>query len=192
MQVEVPPSDLLPDRRRRAVPYLYTDAEIAALIAAAATLRTAHRAATLGTLIGVLAATATRRGEAIALDRDDLQPNAGVIVIRAGKFGKSRELPLHPSTVIAISEYLRRADRPRAVEPDDRALLVGDDGRRVSPNVVDHRVPSTGGKRAGLRPRSANCRPRAHDLRHYADGWVMRPVGLFGPVRVVPAVILSA
>lgn len=163
--VEVPPSDLLPDRRRRAVPYLYTDAEIAALIGAAATLRTAHRAATLRTLIGVLAATGMRRGEAIALDRGDLQPNAGVIVIRAGKFGKSRELPLHPSTVIAVSEYLRRADRPRAVEPDDRALLVGDDGRRVSPDVVNHEFRALV-KRAGLRPRSANCRPRAHDLRH--------------------------
>jgi integrase len=106
-----------------------------------------------------------RRGEAIALDRDDLQPDAGVIVIRAGKFDKSRELPLHPSTVTAISEYLRRPDRPRAVEPDDRALLVGDDGLRISPNVANHEFRALV-QRAGLRPRSANCRPRAHDLRH--------------------------
>jgi integrase len=91
--VEIPPSDLLPERRRRAVPYLYSDEEIVRLIDAAGTLCTPHRAATFRTLIGVLAATGMRRGEAIALDRDDFDPIAGVIVIRAGKFDKSRELP---------------------------------------------------------------------------------------------------
>jgi integrase len=66
---------------------------------------------------------------------------------------------------VRVSQYLRRADRPRAVEPDDRALLVGDDGRRISPNIVNHEFRALV-KRAGLRPRSAHCRPRAHDLRH--------------------------
>jgi integrase len=163
--VEVPPSDLLPDRRCRAVPYLYAEEEIAALLDAAGALCTPHRAATFRTLIGLLAATGMRRGEAIALDRDDFDPDAGVIVIRAGKFDKARELPLHPSTVIAVSEYLHRPDRPRAVDPDDRALLVADDGRRISPNVVSHEFRALV-NRVGLRPRSMNCRPRAHDLRH--------------------------
>ena len=83
-----------------------------------------------------------------------------MIVIRAGKFGKSRELPLHPSDRDALSEYLHRADRPR---PSTRttALLVGDDGRRLSPNVVNHDVPSTASRRAGLRPRSASVPARA-------------------------------
>lgn len=105
-----------------------------------------------------------RRGEAIALDRDDFDADSGVIVIRAGKFDKARELPVHRTTVNAVSAYLHRADRPRAT-PDDHALLVGDDGHRVSPNVVNHEFRALA-QQAGLRPRSAACRPRAHDLRH--------------------------
>jgi integrase len=162
--VEVPASDLLPDRRRRAVPYLYSDQQIAALLDAAGTLCTPHRAATLQTLIGLLAVTGMRRGEAIALDRDDFDPDTRAIVIRHGKFDKARELPLHSTTVNAVSAYLRRPDRPAAAGAD-RALLVGDDGRRVSPNVVNHEF-RTLVQRAGLRPRSEGCRPRAHDLRH--------------------------
>jgi len=163
--VKVPPSDLLPDRRRRAVPFLYTDAEIAALVQAAGTLRTPHRVATMRTLIGLLTVTGMRRGEALGLDRDDFDPTAGVMIVRSGKFGKSRELPLHPTTVAAISDYLRRSDRPLSADPTERSLLVGDDGRRVSPNVANHtfhRLTIT----AGLGPRSARCRPRQHDLRH--------------------------
>jgi integrase len=128
--VEVPPSDLLPDHRRRAVPFLYTDAEIAALLEAAGTVRPPHRAAIVQTLIGLQAVTGMRRGEAIGLDRDDFDPGAGVLLVRAGKFGKSRELALHSSTVTAVSDYLQRADRPRVVDPTERALLLGDNGRR--------------------------------------------------------------
>ncbi|MGH2869175.1 MAG: tyrosine-type recombinase/integrase [Solirubrobacteraceae bacterium] len=163
--VEVPPSDLLPDRRRRAVPFLYTDAEIAALLDAAGTLRPPHRIATVQTLIGLLAVTGMRRGEAIGLDRDDFDPAAGVLIVRVGKFGKSRELPLHPTTVEALSAYLKRPDRPRSADPTQRALLVGDDGRRFSANVANHTFRALTVK-AGLRPRSARCRPRQHDLRH--------------------------
>lgn len=163
--VEVPPSDLLPDRRRRAVPFLYTDAEIAALLEAAGTLRTPHRVATVRTMIGLLAVTGMRRGEVIGLDCDDFDPAAGVLIVRAGKFGKSRELPLHATTVVAVSDYLGRSDRPPPVDPTDCALLVGDDGQRFSPNVANHTFRALAVK-AGLRPRSARCRPRQHDLRH--------------------------
>ena len=99
---EVPPADLLPRRRSRATPYLYSDDEVAALIAAAATLRTPHRVATYQTLIGLLAVTGMRVGEALALDRGDIDRTEGVLTIRTSKFGKSRELPVHPSTVDAL------------------------------------------------------------------------------------------
>lgn len=163
--VEVPASDLLPEPHRRAVPYLYSDAEIAALIDAAGTLPTPHRVATFRTLIGLLAVTGMRRGEVIALDRNDFNPTTGVITVRAGKFGKSRELPLHPSTVAALSSYLRRPDRPPSSTADAPALLVRDDGRRLSPSTVNHTFHALT-LLAGLRPRSAECRPRMHDLRH--------------------------
>jgi integrase len=164
LPVEVPPSDLLPEQRKRAVPYLYSDTDIAALITQAGTLSSSHRVATFRTLIGVLAVTGMRRGEAIAVDRGDFDPMLGVITVWHGKFDKARELPLHPTTVAAVDGYLRRPDRPRCVT-SELALFVGDDGRRISPNVVNHTF-RTLTRLAGLRLRSAECRPRLHDLRH--------------------------
>ena len=84
---EVPPAGLLPQRPRRASPYLYSDADIAALIAAAASLRTPLRRVTLATLIGLLAVSGMRVGEAIALDRGDVDLAAG----RAGA-GAARQV----------------------------------------------------------------------------------------------------
>jgi integrase len=162
--VEVPAADLLPDRPHRATPYLYSDAQIAALIAAAATLATPHRVATLQAMIGLLSVTGMRVGEAIALDRCDLDARNGSLVIREAKFGKSRELPLDQSVVDALRRYLRRRDRPQAQAPTP-ALLVSSAGTRLLYTNVQntfHRLV----QRAGLQPRSANCRPRLHDLRH--------------------------
>ena len=64
---EVPPADLMPWRPRRAVPYLYSDGEIVALMDGATVIPTPHRAATMRTLIGLLAITGMRVGEAIVL-----------------------------------------------------------------------------------------------------------------------------
>jgi integrase len=162
-EVEVPPAGLLTGRSRRATPYLYTDEQIAALIGAAETLGTTHRTATFQTLIGLLAVTGMRLGEAIGLDRDDLDSRHGVLTVH-GKYGKTRELPLHRTAVDALCRYLRRRDRPPS-PPGERALLVSEAGSRLLASNVQH----TFGRmraRAGLRPRSAACRPRLHDVRH--------------------------
>ncbi|HEY6422694.1 MAG TPA: tyrosine-type recombinase/integrase, partial [Pseudonocardiaceae bacterium] len=87
---EVPPADLLPRQRRRANPYLYTEAEIAALMAAAETLRFPLRTATYQTLIGLLATTGMRVGECVALDRDDLDRPGRCLLVRNAKFGDTR------------------------------------------------------------------------------------------------------
>lgn len=164
---EVPAADLLPWRRCRATPYLYSDEEIAALIAAARTLHTPHRVATYQTLIGLLAVTGMRVGEAIGLDRGDFDAKTGLVIVRRGKFGKSRELPIHASTVEALRSYLRRRDRPRpaASTRNNSALFVSSAGSRLLYGNVQwtfRRLVS----RAGLEPRSAKCRPRLHDIRH--------------------------
>ena len=161
---EVPAAELLPWRRRRATPYLYTDAEIAALIAACASLRFPLRVATYGTLLGLLAISGLRVGEAIRLDRGDLDLERGLLLVRDGKFGKSRELPLHATAVRALRDYLRRRQRlqPR---PQAEALFVSLAGTRLrycNVNWTFLRLV----RRAGLEPRSATCRPRLHDLRH--------------------------
>ena len=166
---EVPPVDLLPGRSCRATPYLYSEEEIAALIDAAGTLRTPHRVATYRTLIALLTVTGIRVGEAINLDRSDFDAVNGLLIIRRGKFGKSRELPLHPSAVTALGEYLRRGDRPRQLTP---ALLVSTAGTRLLYTNVQptfRRLVC----QVGLKPRSASCRPRLHDLRH---GFAVRTI----------------
>lgn len=161
---EVPPADLLAWRRCRATPYLYSEQDVAALMHAAAPLRTPHRVATYRTLIALLAVTGMRVGEAIGLDRSDFDSRNGLLLIRKGKFGKCRELPLHPSAVDALRRYLRRRDRPRSAAGVP-ALLVSSVGTRLLYGNV-HCTFRRMVDRAGLQSRSASCRPRLHDLRH--------------------------
>jgi integrase len=161
---QVPPPDILPGRARRATPYLYSPEEITALMDAAATLRRSHRRATYRTLIGLLAATGIRVGEAIGLDRQDFDAVDGVLTIRNGKFGKSREVPLHPSTAAAIDGYLRRTDRPQHI-PNVRALFLSPIGTRLLYVNVQNTFQRLV-RHSGIAPRSGTCRPRLHDLRH--------------------------
>ena len=161
---EVPAAELLPWRRRRATPYLYTDAEIAALLAACASLRFPLRVTTYRTLLGLLAVSGLRVGEAIRLDRGDLDLDRGLLLVRDSKFGKSRELPLHATAVRALRTYLRRR-QPLQPGPQAEALFVSLAGTRLRYSNVNWTFLRLV-RRAGLEPRSATCRPRLHDLRH--------------------------
>jgi len=161
--VEVPAAGLLPRRLTRPIPYLYRDAEILALIQAARSLRTPHRAATYQTLIGLLASSGMRIGEAIGLDRHHFDPGLGVVVV-SGKFDKTRELPLAPSTVKALCRYLERRDRPPSATAEP-ALFVSSAGTRLKLDCVESTFAILR-RRAELAPRSANCRPTIHGLRH--------------------------
>jgi integrase/recombinase XerD len=161
---EVPPADLLPARSGRATPYLYTDAEIAALIEAARGLRAPLRALTLPTLIALLATTGLRIGEALALDRADLDLAEGILTVRAGKLAKARELMLHPTSVAALTEYLAQRER-LCPAPADPALFLSLAGTRLL--YCNFHLAFCGlVAAAGIRPRSGACRPRPHDLRH--------------------------
>lgn len=162
--VPVPPPRLLPGRGRRAVPYLYSDADLTALFRQAETLKTPLRTATMRTLIGLLAVTGMRLGEALAVDDEDFDADAGVLLVRHGKFGKQRLLPLHPSTVAALTAYraVRNASFPTPVSP---ALLVSQTGTRLLTFNVGQTFARLA-RRAGLAPRTPSCRPRPHDLRH--------------------------
>lgn len=148
----------------RATPYLYSDEEIWALMAAADGLRFPLRTLTYRTLIGLLAVTGLRVGEAIRLDRGDLDLVGGVLTVRGSKFGKSREVPLHASSVEALGAYLARRDEihPGPMAP---ALFISLTGTRLLYCNVSWTFLQLV-RRAGLAPRSASCRPRPHDLRH--------------------------
>jgi len=161
---EVPAADLLPQRPQRATPYLYSAADITALIAAASSLSTPLRRATVATLIGLLAVTGIRVGEAIALDRSDIDLSTGRLLVRYGKFDKTRELWLHHTTLDALKRYQRLRDRA-APPTDTTAFFVSAAGTRLlycNVHNTFHRLVAL----AGLTPRSTSCRPRIHDLRH--------------------------
>ena len=160
---EVPPLELLPHRRSRAVPYIYTPAEIAALLAAATTLRLPLMAATYGTFLGLLAVTGLRTGEAIALDDSDVDRRRGVLVIRRTKFGKTREVPLHPTTTQALAQYARDRDR-LAFRRRTRSFFVSTARTRlIYQNVHETFLGLV--YAAGIAERRPR-RPRIHDLRH--------------------------
>jgi integrase len=161
---EVPPAGLLPARSHRAVPYLYSDAEIVALMTAARQLRSPLRADTFETLVGLLAVTGLRIGEGLRLDRHDVDLVAGLLHVHQTKFGKSRQVPLHPSTVDALAAYARRRDA-LCPKPRDPSFFVSVAGTRVL-YCNFHLGWLDLVHRAGLRPRSQRCRPRPHDLRH--------------------------
>ena len=161
---EVPPSDLLPLKQRRSTPYLYGDDEIVALVAAAGRLGPALRGLTYRTLIALLAVTGLRIGEALALDRGDVDLANGLLVVRDGKFGKSRALPLHPTTVSALAGYLAARER-LCPAPGTPAIFITSTPRRLRPQLAQ-RVFRRLVDLAALRRRSASCRPRLHDLRH--------------------------
>jgi len=161
---EVPPTGLLPARSHRATPYLYSDGEIAALMAAAGQFRSPLRAATFETLVGLLAVSGLRIGEALRLDRDDVDLTDGGLQIRDTKFGKTRAVPLHATTVAALGAYAARRDE-LCRRPVDPSFFVSTAGTRLL-YCNAHLGWLDLVRRAGLQPRSPKCRPRPHDLRH--------------------------
>ncbi len=161
---EIPSTDLLPDRSHRASPYLYSTADVQALLTATGTLSTPLRRATFSTLIALLAVTGMRVGEAMALDRSDIDANNNLLLVRQAKFGKTRELIVHPSTIKGLAEYARLRDQ-LAPASGSNAVLVSLAGTRLlycNVHWTWQRLVHT----AGLAARSSACRPRIHDLRH--------------------------
>jgi integrase/recombinase XerD len=161
---EVPPLELLPASKYRPTPYLYRDREIVALMAAARRLRPPLRAATFETLIGLLACTGLRIGEAIRLDREDFDPTQGLLVVRDSKFGKSREVLLHESTARALVAYSERRDR-LCPDAKERSFFITTRGTRLTHPTVYAPFRALL-KRAGVTHPSRTRRVRVHDLRH--------------------------
>ena len=128
---EIPSPDLLPYRCRRVSPYLYSEADIAALMAAARALRSPLRAATYETLIGLVATTGMRSGEAVRLDRDDIDWDEGVLTVWYSKFHKSRALPVHASTLDALQRYARVRDE-YVGRPKPPSFFVSTVGTRLN------------------------------------------------------------
>jgi len=167
-RTQVPPTRLLPAEQRRPVPYIYTSNEIADIVAAADTLRSVSRRATFKTLIGLLAATGLRHGEALALGIADVDLIDGVLSVRHSKFGKSRFVPLDDSARMAMIEYATFRD---TVHPSREAttFFVSKRGLRLRP-CATRRTFALLCQQIRLRSPSPRRRvgrgPRLQDIRH--------------------------
>jgi len=161
---EVPPTGLFPEPSHRIVPYIYSDDDLLGLLEAAGRLTPEHRADTYQTLISLVAVTGMRNGEAVRLNDDDVDLGDGILTIRNSKFGKSRQVPIHPSAVAALTGYARRRDhrRPR---PKSRSFFTSTTGTRLLRDNVSTVYPRLVSD-AGLRPGPSGRQARLHDLRH--------------------------
>jgi integrase len=159
---EVPPPGVFPARRIRPAPYLWSPQQILRLLEMARALPSPLRAATHEALFGLLASTGMRIGEAVGLERDDVDLHAGVITIRHAKFDRSRLVPLHPTTTKALFRYTTRRDRlcPR---PRSTAFFLSGAGTRLDRSAVDKTLRQI---TTAMGIRTGTVRPRAHDLRH--------------------------
>jgi integrase len=170
-RTEVPPADLLPGRYRRRPPRLYREDDIPRLLNAARQLRSAKglRGHTYETLFGLLAVTGLRSSEVVALDDGDLDHRQASLFVRRTKFGKSRLVPLHASTMEALATYQAIRDRIVRHRLDD-ALFVSERGVRITQNAAEYTFARVSAQ-IGVRPRFRAHRlgrgyPRLHDLRH--------------------------
>ena len=161
---EVPPEDVLSRRYRRIPPYLYSPEEVAALMSAAGGLAPAMRAATWRTLVGLLAVTGMRQGEACRLRRDDVDLETGTLVIADSKFGKSRLAFLHPTSSAALRAYAQARDEAFPEPKADTFLVNSRGGPLDGPNLP--KTFATLVTAAGIQAPPGQRAPRLHDLRH--------------------------
>ncbi len=133
-------------------------------MAAAARLKPALRAATYQTLVGLLAVTGMRVGEAISLDRGDVDLGDGVLTVWYSKFGKSRELPLHPTTVDALRDYAAVRDK-LCPKPQAASFLLSAAGTRLV-YVTVQQVFAGLLRTAGVTGPAGSQGPRLHSTRH--------------------------
>lgn len=161
---EVPPADVLPHHYRRVTPHLYSDDELAALLAAAAELRPSLRALTWQTLIGLLAVTGMRTGEACRLDDTDAElDDTLMLTIRDSKYGKHRLVPIHSSTADALRDYQHARDRA-LLAARAPALLVTTRGTRLDANIS--KTFAMLAASAGVTAAAGHRAPRLADFRH--------------------------
>ncbi len=161
---EVPPADVFGARQRRRAPYLWSPGDVSRLLTATHTLQPQLRAATYEALFGLLAVSGMRVGEAISLNRDDVDLNSGVITIREAKHGRVRLVPLHPSSRDTLRRYATDRDRLCAT-PRSTAFFLSAVGTRLEYSCV-WRAFAQLSSAIGVRTPGAQHQPRVHDLRH--------------------------
>lgn len=160
-----PPAGLFGQPAQRRAPHIFTSTQIGALLEATATIGSPLWAAGARTLIGLLAATGLRPGEAWRLNDTDFDAGAGLLLIRCSKWGRTRQIPVHPSTITALGDYQARRDQLRPHGLHCPALVLDGTGQRLhtaGPSTTFRRLLAA----AAISAPAGQRAPRMHDLRH--------------------------
>lgn len=159
---EVPPDRVWPTVPPRRQPVIFADSDIARLLQAARTLNPPLRAATFEAMLGLIAATGLRLGEAIGLDRADTDLGEGLLTIRSTKSGRDRLVPLHPTAAAALAGYARCRGQ-LCPDPATTRFFVSSVGTPVHERLADQAFAQL---TSSLELRTTERQPRIHDLRH--------------------------
>ena len=162
----IPSVDMFGPAHRRLTPHIYSDKEIADLLAAAGRLPPAGtlRPVTYQTLFGLIAATGLRRSEALKLLCSDFDAAQNKLTIRETKYRKPRHVYLHPTVMAQLLHYGKLRDRLTG-KAAGKHFFVTVSGRGLGKTAVQ-RVFERLRSELGWVARGGHAAPRIHDLRH--------------------------
>jgi integrase len=170
-RTEVPDDAIFGRLPERQAPHIYNEREIVDLLAAARRLGPTPglRGVVFETLFGLIASTGMRISEALSLHNEDVDLKYGMLTIHQSKFGKSRQVPMHLSTVEALRRYRWMRELAGESAQENSPFFVGTRGRRRGLPLSTHhveRVFASLREQLGWRNRGTHHAPRIHDLRH--------------------------
>ena len=166
-RTEVPAYGILSHRYPRQAPHIYTNTQVNVLMKAARELpapRNGLRPATIQTLIGLISVTGLRFSEATNLKQQDVDLAAGLLTVHRTKFGKTRFVPLHATTVRALKAYSALRDRMHPVAKSPYFFVLQRGGQVGERRLRKTFIELT--RQTGLRGKTSNKGPRIHDFRH--------------------------
>jgi site-specific recombinase XerD len=165
-KTEIPPLDLLPFRKQRPTPYIFTNEEIIRILDAAKNLppATGLRRWTYYYFFGLLSVTGLRLSEAINLGCEDVDLCKNILSIRDTKFTKSRLVPIHTTTSNKLKEYTQRRDTFFKKRPSN-SFFVSENGKSLKVQTVLWTFRKIS-KQLNLKTIPGSTGPRTHSFRH--------------------------
>ena len=165
-RTQIAPVDLIPCVRLRPQPHFFSDDDIERLLQAALELPPDDGLCrwTFHCLFGLLCVAGLRIGEARTLTFGDVDLHEAILTIRSTKFGKSRLVPLHPSALEVLADYMRRRQSLAATLTTDH-VFVNDQGTPLSHDRALDTFQRLL-KKIGVVEQRDRRRPHLHDLRH--------------------------
>jgi len=157
-------------------PYIFTEEQLRQLLDTARGLPSPHsplRPLTAYTMLALACCAGLRVGEIARLTVGDVNLEDQTLEIRETKFFKSRRLPLAPSVMAALRDYLDARSQAGAPTQASAGLFWH---QHLAGQYSDDRVGwllREVIRQAGLKPQKGHVGPRVHDLRHNSESRII-------------------